>query len=74
MGKGYVCHLPFEGHDDPLPSTKRVVLHTNYSTEGTRHKHSKQSQTNNLSNRRYLFSHLALLRCCDLKDMVKDHE
>jgi hypothetical protein len=25
----------FEEHDASLPSTKRVVLRTNYSTEGT---------------------------------------
>jgi hypothetical protein len=69
-----VCHLPPEEHDVPLSSTKRVVLRTNYSTKGTRHKHSKHSQTINLSNRRYLFSHLASLRCGDLEGMVKDHE
>jgi hypothetical protein len=74
MGEGYVCHLPFEEHDVSLPPTKRVVPRTNYSTEGTKHKHSKQSQTYNLSNRRNSFNHLALLRCSDLKDMVKDHE
>jgi hypothetical protein len=74
MGKGHVCHLPFEEHDVSLPSTKRVVLRTNYNIEGTQHKHSKQSQTNNLSNRRYSFNHLALLRCCDLEGMVKDHD
>jgi hypothetical protein len=35
MGKGHVCHLPFEEHDVSFPSTKRVVLRTNYSTEET---------------------------------------
>jgi hypothetical protein len=71
MGKGHVCHLPFEEHDVSLPSAKHVVLRTNYSTEGTKHKHSKQSQTNNLSSRRYLFSHLASLRCCDFEGYGK---
>jgi hypothetical protein len=66
MGKGHVCHLRFEEYDVPLPSTKRVVLRTNYSTEGTKHKHSKHHKQTILSNRRYLFNHLALLRCCDL--------
>jgi hypothetical protein len=66
--------MPFEVHDVSFPSTKCVVLRTNYSIEGTQHKHSKQSQTYNLSNRRNSFNHLALLRCCDWRDMVKDHE
>jgi hypothetical protein len=74
MGREHVCHLPSEDHDVSLPSTKRVVPRTNYSTEGTQHKHSKQSQTSNLSNQRYLFNHLALWRCCDLEGMVKDHD
>jgi hypothetical protein len=38
-----------EEQDASLPSTKRVVLRTNYSKKGSQHKHSKQPQTSNLS-------------------------
>jgi hypothetical protein len=61
-----------EEQDASLPSTKRVVLRTNYSIKGSQHKHSKQPQTSNLSKQGYLFDHLVLLRCCDLEGMVKD--
>jgi hypothetical protein len=60
-----------EEQDASLPSTKRVVLRTNYSIKGSQHKHSKQPQTSNLSKQGYLFDHLVLLRCCDLEGMAQ---
>jgi hypothetical protein len=74
MGKGHVCHLPFEDHDLSLLSTKHVVLRTNYSTERTYHKQSIQTQSNKQTIERCLFNNLDLLRCYDRKIWQRKYE
>jgi hypothetical protein len=64
----------FEVHEVSLPSTKHVVLRTNYSTRKACHKYSIQTQTSKTTIEGCLFNNLVLLRGYDKKGMAKDHE
>jgi hypothetical protein len=50
MGRGYVCHLPFEDHNASLLSTKHVALRKTIAQEIAYHKQSIQTQSNKSNN------------------------